>query len=157
MNNMCYGRRRSDSWPIRLLGYTVIMTLAYVVYLRFTPVISDFQITQQVPVSNGIEISGTMKKSRHCVFQSLSVTTPSEGINHRLWFEFTDVKYAPKENRQTRTVGLQSWGPWTVFLDGSEELYNLSVMHECEWGIFVPTILVQNQSTKKVMYERSGD
>lgn len=157
MNTICYGRRRSDSWAVRLLGYTIIMTLAYVIYLMFAPVIMDFQITQQVPVSNGIEISGTMNKTRHCVFQALAITTPSQGVNHRLWFEFTDVKNAPKENHQTRSVGLQSWGPWTIFLDGSEETYDITVMHECEWGIFVPTTLVQNQSTKKVLYEYSGN
>ena len=155
--SICYGRRRSDSWTIRLLGYTAIMALAYVVYLRFMPVITDFQITEQVPVSNGIQISGTMNKTRHCIFQSLSVTTPTKGINHRLWFEFTDVKGAPEENRQSRIAGLQSWGPWTIFLDGSEQTYDLSVMHKCEWGVYVPTVLVQNQSTKQVKYEHTSN
>jgi len=144
-----YGRSRSDSCPIRLLGYTIIMTLAYVVYLRFTPVITDFQILTQTPVAHGIEISGTMNKQRHCVFSSLAVTTPIDDVNHRLWFEFTDVKDAPPENHKSRTVGLQEWGPWTIFLDGTEETYSLSVLHECEWGIYVPTTLIKNQPIER--------
>lgn len=144
MSTLC--RRRSDSWSIQFIAYVVIMTVAYVFYMRFAPVISDFKIQTMQHTPYGLEVSGTLNKTRNCILESLAVTTPINDINKRLWVDFSDLKDAPVGTLPNRPTGKQYWGPWTVFLTGSETKISMIALHRCEWGILIPTRLVTDLS-----------
>ena len=99
---MNQGRRKSDSLTFRLLSYTVCMFLAYLVYEGHSPVIKNFEIEHGIQTEEYFQFYGTFQKLRNCKFDSINVTTPRDGKDHRLMFEFTDVKNVPSENLATR-------------------------------------------------------
>lgn len=140
MSTRC--RRRSDSLSLAVIAYTVIMAVAYVMYLRFAPVIMEFQIHHTQTVKEGITLTGTLNKTRSCVLESLAITSTIDNIHQRLWVEFPDMPAVPTGTVPNRPTGKQFWGPWTVYLTGSEEEINLIALHRCEWGILVPTRLI---------------
>lgn len=143
---MSMGRRRTDSVTIRLISPILIMFCAYFIWEGHSPVISNFEITHTVQTDDTVALYGKFHKIRNCKFDSLFVTTPMELVtdSRKLIFEFTDVANTPIENRSTRQKGSQHFGPWTVNIDPQVKTLTLRALHQCNFGLYVSTRLVED-------------
>jgi hypothetical protein len=137
------GRRFSDRWHANLWQYMLVMLLAYMLYERIAPVVTDFEISHTIQSGNQIIIYGTFNKVRDCRFQSLFVTTNINGIDHKLDFEFTDIANKPAENQSTRLSSKQFYGPWTIdLIEGADNL-TMRSLHACDFGAYRASTLIK--------------
>lgn len=86
---------------------TVALDTAAKIEGKFSPVITDVEITKIVPEGSGVLFSGTAFKRRDCRFINL------------VWYlkkstDIVDARLDLRENAKVRDIGPFKFGPWFV-------------------------------------------
>lgn len=136
-------RRSSDKWQflITLPIYSVVMVIGYMFYSATAPVVTDFEVNQQYSNNDFVVISGTMNKVRNCRFDSLFITSQSDGISTRHNFTFKDVEDSLHLAVSSRQSGLQYYGPWRIDANPDQRPLEIKSLHVCDFGLYTSTLL----------------
>lgn len=93
------------------------------------PVVTNFNITNQVVIPTGVMIEGTMEKQRDCEFQEVLAYANKRPVQ---------VRFLDKDESSpsyTRAVRVQLWGPWEIN-SGTARTVTIYARHSCHifWG-----------------------
>lgn len=122
------------SWIILLsLGLNIPQKMEGMIY----PVVTSFELTKVTKISDGVKIWGSFDKNRSCSFEKIYGVLEENGIKSTVDVDFMD-------NRRTRQIGEQIFGPWKIELTGNE-IKNVKIytVHECH-PLYDTITLIEN-------------
>ena len=88
------------------------------------PVVSNFNVTNQVIIPHGVLIEGTLEKQRDCEFLEVTAYANRRPV---------PIKFLDKPEGATnysRAVRVQLWGPWEIE-SGTARTVTLYARHSC--------------------------
>ena len=106
---------------------------------KILPIVKDFNISEAFEDEGNLVIRGTMTKLRECVPQEVNgQTVPVVGP-----FDPVEVTFEDEARVDTRPLGLQNWGPWTLTVRGGYEgrTIRITSRHQCEFPWQTRTVL----------------
>lgn len=130
---MTASNRQKFSFRVLEIVFGAFLMLSMLVLSEETesnvmPVVTDFNVASAKETDDGVEITGHMRKIRHCEFLDMAVYAKSGKHFEPVSFRFDD----PVEIHSRAPVA-QTWGPWTLMLhpDVKGEELAIYTTHEC--------------------------
>lgn len=104
------------------------------------PIVESFVVEQVTHTPNGVEVSGMMTKTRECQFKSLAIYGVPPDSRPRL----LDYTFDNNGIVTSRIPGIQQWGPWTIFIEGVEDDWEITMYayHNCHQFYTLTTELI---------------